>query len=98
MKPGFVYIVTNRADGILYTGVTADLERRTGEHRQGLVPGFTKKYGCTRLVWYEAFGDIGAAIAREKRIKAWKRAWKVRLVLQTNPEWRDLWFDFFPEG
>ncbi|BBE72592.1 GIY-YIG nuclease family protein [Oharaeibacter diazotrophicus] len=91
MKSGTVYIVTNRPNGILYTGVTSDLVGRIFEHREGLIDGFTKRYGCTRLVWYEDHEEIGDAIWRERRIKTWNRAWKVRLILGLNPEWRDLY-------
>ncbi|WP_075217264.1 GIY-YIG nuclease family protein [Mongoliimonas terrestris] len=90
-KGGWVYIVTNRPDGVLYTGVTADLPRRIGEHRHGLVPGFARKYGCTRLVWYEHHADIRDAIYREKLIKTWNRAWKVRMIREANWGWEDLW-------
>ena len=74
----------------LYTGVTNDMTRRSYEHRQGLVPGFTKKYGVKMLVWLEEHGDIREAILREKRIKKWERAWKLRLIESVNPEWNDL--------
>ncbi len=87
---GFVYILANRRQGALYTGVTADLMRRISEHRLGLVPGFTRKYGIKRLVWMEPFGEIVPAIAREKQIKAWNRAWKIELIEAGNPEWDDL--------
>ena len=89
-KEFFVYIVTNKPNGILYIGVTNDLVRRVSEHREGLVDGFTKRYGLKCLVYYEEYSDIREAIAREKRIKTWLRAWKVRLIKGMNPEWRDL--------
>ena len=91
MKAPFVYIVTDRRDGILYTGVTTDLPRRIFEHREGLIVGFTKRYGLKRLVWYEAHDSIVAAIQREKTMKQWPRAWKVRLIHAVNPEWTDLY-------
>lgn len=91
MHGGFVYIVTNRSNGVLYTGVTSDLSRRIWEHREGLHPGFTRRYGCRRLVWYEPYDTITDAIAQEKRIKGWNRAWKVRLILDLNPDWSDLY-------
>jgi putative endonuclease len=80
----------------LYTGVTGDLTRRLSEHKQGLVPGFTKKYGVNRLVYYEQYGDVTMAIAREKQIKAWTRAKRVELIESVNPEWKDLsegWYE-----
>ena len=88
---GCVYIVTNRRDGILYIGVTSNLPRRAYEHRFGLVPGFTKRYGLKRLVWYECADTIQAAIQREKTMKHWPRAWKARLVNTHNPDWDDLY-------
>jgi len=91
---GWVYIMTNRPDGILYTGVTADLSRRVHEHREGLYKGFTKRHGLKRLVYYEAFDDIRSAIQREKNIKHYSRAWKVGLIIEMNKEWRDLYGDF----
>jgi putative endonuclease len=88
---GWVYFVTNRRNGILYAGVTSDLARRAFEHRDGLVKGFTTRYGLKRLVYYEQFEDIRDAIQREKVIKHWPRAWKVRLIHQMNPDWADLY-------
>ncbi len=93
MHTYFVYIVANRPRGVLYTGVTNDIVRRTWEHRTGAVPGFSRKYNTAILVWYEPFGDIELAIQREKRIKRWRRAWKLDLVEAMNPGWRDLWYD-----
>jgi putative endonuclease len=91
MRGGWVYIVTNRPNGTLYLGVTSDLARRITEHRQGSIDGFTKRYGLGRLVWYEAHPDIRDAIQREHTMKHWSRAWKVRLILDLNPDWRDLY-------
>jgi putative endonuclease len=91
MRGGWVYIVTNRPNGTLYVGVTSDLARRAFEHRSGQIEGFTSKYGLTRLVWYEIHDDIRTAIQREHTMKHWPRAWKVRLILAMNPEWRDLY-------
>ena len=91
MRGGWVYMMTNRRDGTLYTGVTSDLARRAYEHREGLVAGFTSRYGLTRLVWMEFHDDILSAIQREKNIKHWPRAWKVRLILADNPTWDDLY-------
>ena len=90
-RDSFVYIVTNRANGTLYLGVTSDLGRRIHEHREGIYPGFTKKYGLKRLVWYEPHVDIRTAIQREHNMKHWSRAWKVRLILDLNPTWDDLY-------
>jgi putative endonuclease len=92
-KTYFVYIMTNRRNGTLYIGVTNDIIRRVGEHRAGEVEGFTKKYALKRLVYFETFNSIDDAIHREKRLKTWLRAWKVRLIHQNNPEWNDLWED-----
>ncbi len=93
MRGGWVYIMTNRANGVLYVGVTSNLSRRIYEHREGLVAGFTKQYGLKLLVYYERYEDIRDAIQRESNIKHWRRSWKVRLILDMNPEWRDLYAD-----
>jgi len=90
MRQGFVYILTDRRNGTLYTGVTSDLRNRVDQHRRGLIEGFTKKYNLRRLVWYEVHTDMREAIIREKRIKAWRRRWKVRMIEDVNPEWDDL--------
>jgi putative endonuclease len=90
---GWVYFVTNKPNGVLYTGVTSNLARRVWEHREGVLPGFTKRYGLKRLVYYEAFDDIRDAIQREKAIKHYSRAWKVGLILEMNRDWRDLYLD-----
>lgn len=91
MSGGWVYIMTNRPNGTLYVGVTSDIARRACEHRQGLVEGFTKKYGLKRLVYAEAVDDIVVAIQREKTIKHWPCAWRVNLILSQNPDWDDLY-------
>ena len=91
MRSGWVYMMTNRPNGTLYTGVTSDIGRRAYEHREGLAPGFTKRYGLKRLVYMEFHDTIGAAIQRESNIKHWPRAWKVRLILDANPTWNDLY-------
>ncbi len=88
-----VYMLASGRNGTLYVGVTSDLIRRTWEHREHAIDGFTKRYGVTRLVWYELHATMEAAIRREKGIKKWNRAWKVRLIDETNPSWRDLWPD-----
>jgi len=86
-----VYMMASRRHGTLYIGVTSDLVRRTYEHREGLVPGFTKTYDCERLVWYEPHDDMTAAIQREKSLKRWPREWKANLIERTNPFWDDLY-------
>ncbi len=86
---GWIYFMNNRPNGILCHGVTADLIRRAYEHREGLMEGFTKKYGLKHLVYFERHEDIVRAIEREKLIKNWRRAYKVRLIVAFNPEWRD---------
>ena len=91
MSGGWVYIMTNRPNGTLYVGVTSNLARRVWEHREGVTGGFTAKHGLKRLVYAEVHEEILAAIAREKAIKGWLRAWKTRLIVSTNPEWRDLY-------
>jgi putative endonuclease len=93
-----VYILTDRPRGVLYTGVTSDLIRWAAEHRDGVVGGFTRRYNAKILVWYEMHADVEAAILREKRIKRWRRAWKLELVEAMNPGWRDLWFDVTGQG
>ena len=92
-KAGFVYILANRRFGTLYVGVTSDLARRVWEHRTGAVDGFTKRHGLRTLVWYEAHDGIREAIAREKAIKHWCRARKIRRIEAMNPDWRDLYPD-----
>ena len=88
-KPGYVCMMTNKPDGTLYTGVTSDLIKRVYEHRTGAVGGFTKRYNLKILVYFEKHDPIRDAIVRERRIKEWKRAWKVRIIEERNPEWRD---------
>ncbi|WP_066776198.1 GIY-YIG nuclease family protein [Sphingomonas sp. CCH5-D11] len=90
-KAGFVYIMANRRNGTIYIGVTSDLAKRAWEHRNGIVPGFTKKYDCHLLVWYEAYDSIEAARQRELQMKEWKRAWKAREIEGLNPDWDDLY-------
>jgi putative endonuclease len=89
-----VYILASAPNGTLYIGVTSDLHDRTSIHKQDLVDGFTKRYGVHRLVYYELHEDMESAIRREKQLKKWNRLWKVRLIEQMNPEWRDLFGDF----
>lgn len=94
MQTYFVYILTSKRNGTLYIGVTNDLIRRIYEHKSGLIEGFTKKYSIDKLVYFESTSDVNAAILREKRLKKWKRQWKIDLIEKSNPEWRDLSEDF----
>ena len=89
-KTYYVYILASKRNGTLYIGVTNDLARRVWEHCEGLVPGFTKTYEVKTLVYFETFDDITRAIRREKRLKKYKREWKMDLIQQSNVEWRDL--------
>jgi len=89
-KAGYVYIMASRRNGTLYIGVTSDLPKRAFEHREGLIPGFTKKYGCKFLVWFAVFDSIEAARARELQMKEWRRAWKLEAIEKLNPGWADL--------
>ena len=88
--PYFVYLLASKRNGTLYAGVTHDLARRVLEHKEKAIPGFTRAYAVDILVWFEEFSDIYDAIAREKQIKGWNRAWKVRLIEKGNPVWNDL--------
>lgn len=90
-KTYYVYILASKRNGTLYIGVTNNLARRVWQHREGLVEGFTKTYGVKMPVYFEMFGGIGLAIAREKRLKRYKREWKINLIEQNNVEWRDLY-------
>ena len=87
----YTYIMASQPNGTLYTGHTDDLTRRAWEHREGHVEGFTSKYRVKMLVWYEVHDDRHAAFTRERQIKKWNRAWKIRLILEMNPGWRDLY-------
>ncbi|WP_029934404.1 GIY-YIG nuclease family protein [Sphingomonas sp. UNC305MFCol5.2] len=90
---GYVYIVANRKNGALYTGVTADIAQRVWQHRNRTGSRFTTEHEIFHLVYVEFHEEIEDAIVREKRIKKWRRAWKVALIEESNPDWRDLWFD-----
>ena len=90
MKNYFVYILANQYNGTLYVGMTKNLSKRVYEHKNGLIEGFTKKYNVARLVYYEEYADVNETIAREKRIKGWKRDWKIQLIEKNNPSWDDL--------
>ena len=87
----YVYILANRKNGTLYVGVTSSLVVRMHQHKSHAVDGFTKRYGVDRLVYFEAFAEVEAAILREKQVKKWNRAWKVRLIEGKNPDWIDLY-------
>lgn len=98
MSQYYVYILANRRYGVLYVGVTNNLLRRISQHRQKIVPGFTRAHGVIRLVYFEEYASITEARAREHSLKRWRRAWKLALVDKLNPEWRDLAEDFLPDG
>ena len=87
----YVYMLASRKNGTLYIGVTRDLVRRVFEHKSKFVPGFTTKYGVDRLVWYEVYDDPTSAIRREKELKKWRRAWKIRSIEEMNLTWEDLY-------
>jgi putative endonuclease len=89
-----VYIMASQRNGTLYLGVTGNLPQRAQQHREGHIEGFSQKYDCKILVWYEQYQEIGAAIVREKELKKWRRAWKLALIEKMNPRWRDLYDDF----
>lgn len=89
MKTYYVYILSNKSK-ILYIGITNDLRRRIFEHKNKLIDGFTKKYNLTKLVFYEITNDVNAAIKREKQLKNWHRQWKLNLIEENNPNWKDL--------
>ncbi|MBI5178900.1 MAG: GIY-YIG nuclease family protein [Nitrospinae bacterium] len=91
MKSYFVYILASKRNGTLYIGVTNNLARRVYEHKNNLLEGFTKKYGVSLLVYYEQIFDVRSAIAREKQMKKWNRAWKLKLIEKSNPQWEDLY-------
>ncbi|MEE8343618.1 MAG: GIY-YIG nuclease family protein [Gammaproteobacteria bacterium] len=88
-----VYLLASKRNGTLYTGVTSNLVKRVWEHRNHTVEGFTNKYGVNTLVWYEVHATMESAIRREKAIKSWKRAWKIKVIEESNPQWRDLYDD-----
>jgi putative endonuclease len=91
-----VYLMTSGRNGTLYLGVTSDLGSRVWQHKNGVFEGFSSKYGCHSLAWYEPHASMPEAIAREKQLKRWRRAWKLALIEEANPTWRDLsegWFD-----
>jgi putative endonuclease len=92
----YVYIITNQHNTVLYTGVTSDLDQRVFEHKTGRYKGFTSKYNCNKLVYFEEFSDVEEAIKREKQLKRYRRDWKENLIKKMNPTWNDLsegWYD-----
>jgi putative endonuclease len=90
-KQPVVYILANKRNGTLYIGVTSDLAKRIWEHKNNIVEGFTEKYKVHQLVWYEMHETMESAIIREKRLKDWRRAWKIELIVRMNPDWLDLY-------
>jgi putative endonuclease len=92
-KQPAVYILASQRNGTVYIGVTSDLAKRVWEHRRDLIDGFTKRYGCHTLVYFEQHAEMTEAILREKQMKKWNRAWKVELIEKHNPDWSDLWPD-----
>ncbi|MBL1377636.1 GIY-YIG nuclease family protein [Zobellella iuensis] len=93
LKQPAVYILANKRNGTLYTGVTSNLVQRIWQHRQEEVEGFSARYGLHLLVYFERHADMYSAITREKQLKKWNRAWKIRLIEGQNPGWRDLWME-----
>lgn len=93
MKHCSVYILASRRNGTLYVGVTSDLVKRVWEHKNNIAEGFTKKYGVHCLVYFETYDNPNSAIAREKQLKKWERSWKIELIEDRNPKWRDLYLD-----
>ena len=89
MKQFFIYIIASKKNGTLYVGSTSDLPKRITEHKTGAIDGFTKKYGVKTLVYFEEFGDAYAMVTRERQLKKWDRAWKMRLIEENNPEWAE---------
>jgi len=90
-KQPAVYILASKRNGTLYIGVTSDLQKRSWEHKNDLLDGFTKKYGVHQLVYYELHDNVVSAITREKQLKKWNRAWKLELIERGNPDWNDIW-------
>ena len=92
-KQFYVYSLASERNGTLYVGVTSDLKQRVWQYKNRMVDGFTKKYGVDKLVYYEVHRNVDSAITREKQIKKWRRAWKIRLIEERNPGWKDLYGD-----
>lgn len=97
-KQPAVYLLASERNGTLYTGVTSNLIGRTSQHREHQVEGFTKRYSVAMLVWFELHGEMISAIQREKQIKKWNRAWKLRLIQESNPRWQDLWSEIIGQS
>lgn len=93
MKTYYVYILASKKNGTLYIGITSNLAKRIEQHKEGKIKGFTKKYHVHMLVYYETFDDVYRAIQREKELKKWNRQWKIRLIEEENPFWKDLFFE-----
>lgn len=93
MRTYFVYIMASKKNGTLYIGVTGDLARRVWQHKNNVHEGFTQKYAVHHLVWYEVHREVAEAIQREKQMKKWRRQWKINLIEQENPDWKDLYDD-----
>jgi putative endonuclease len=91
MKTYFVYILASKINGTLYIGITSNLEKRVWEHKNKIIKGFTEKYGVDKLVYYEQTENVESALTREKQLKKWKREWKIKLIQENNPEWKDLY-------
>ena len=98
MNSYYVYILASKRNGTLYIGVTNNLLKRVGEHKSGVVDGFTKRYSVHLLVYFEETSDINSAILREKQLKNWRRSWKVKLIEDNNPGWKDLYLNFLDSG
>ncbi len=93
MKKPAIYIITNKPNGVLYIGVTSHLQQRIWQHKEKSVEGFSRKYNCHQLVYFEVHETMEDAILREKQLKVWKRNWKIRLIEELNPDWKDLYED-----
>ena len=93
MKDYCIYMLSNERSTVLYTGVTSDLKRRVFEHKEKLVDGFSRKYNCNKLVWYEHTNCVESAITKEKQMKKWKRTYKESVIKKMNAEWKDLYFE-----
>jgi putative endonuclease len=89
----YLYLIINYTNSVLYLGVTNDIKRRINEHKDGINNGFSKKYNCNKLVWFEKYSDIRLAIEKEKSMKKWKREYKLNLIIEKNSDWKDL-FEF----
>ena len=98
MNTYYVYILASRRNGTLYIGVTNNLVRRVYEHKNDFIRGFTEKYSVHMLVYYEVYENIESALLHEKRLKVWHRKWKIRLIEETNPEWKDLYEEICKSG